>query len=60
MTPAKHEGTTSRTGSPRALFDPRRLAVRADGTKGPVDKGNELAADMDAGLTEEENANDRH
>jgi hypothetical protein len=51
LTPVKYEGGTDRQ---RALFDPRQLAVRKDGTKGPVDKGSEYAADMDAELTGEE------
>ena len=38
---------------PGPLFDPHRLAVRKDGTKGPVDKGSKYAVDMD-GLTGEE------
>ena len=46
LTPVKYE--------PGPLFDPQQLAVRADGTKGPVDKSSELAADMDAELTGEE------
>lgn len=33
---------------PGPLFDPQRLAVRKDGTKGPVDKGSEYAVDMEA------------
>jgi hypothetical protein len=51
LTPVKYE---SKTGGPRPLFDPHQLAVRKDGTKGPVDKGNELAADMDADQPGEE------
>ncbi len=41
LTPVKYD--------PWPLFDPRRLAVRKDGTKGPVDVGHRLAVDMHIG-----------
>ncbi len=39
LTPVKYEGGP--------LFDPQRLAIRKDGTKGPVDKDSPLAVDME-------------